>query len=113
MATSYKVLGQLYANAYTYADVYTCPAGASAVVSTIAICNQDAITSSYSIAVQKASEYSPLTPQNKQFIAYEITLNSKDTTTATLGVTLTSGDVITVWAATNKVSFNVFGSEIS
>lgn len=113
MATSYKVLGQLYANAYTYADVYTCPAGTNAVVSTIAICNQDVSTTSYRIAIQKASEYSPITPQNKQFIAYEITLDPKDSTTATLGVTLAAGDVITVWAATNYVSFNVFGSEIS
>jgi hypothetical protein len=113
MANSYKVLGQAYPNAYSYYDVYTCPAGKQAVISTMTMCNQLTLTSSYRIAVQKASEYSPLTPASKTFIAYEITLAPKDSTTATLGITLDAGDVITVWAATDYVSFNVFGSEIS
>lgn len=112
MATDYKILGQLESNAYSFANVYNCPVGVSAVVSTITICNQTTMTTSYTIAVQKAAEYNP-TPQGKQYIAYEITLDAKDSTTVTLGITLAAGDYITVWAATSLVTFNVFGSEIS
>ena len=111
MPTTYKVLGQINPNAYSYSDAYT--AANQAVVSTITICNRDVNTSSYRIAVQKAAEYSPLTPADKTLIAYEITVAPKDTTTLTLGVTMATGDVITVWAATNYLTFNIFGSEIS
>lgn len=112
MATSYKVLGQTTSSAYNYFTIYTVPAGVNAVISTITICNQNYLSSSYSLAVQKNGDFSN-PPQQYQFIAREITVGPTDSTTATLGITLAAGDSIVIWAANNDVSFNVFGSEIS
>jgi len=109
MATVYKVLGQNNPAATTNTTLYTVPASTAAVVSTITICNQASSAATYRIAVRPAGA----TIDPKHYIVYGATVAASDTTALTLGVTLATTDVITVYASTATLSFNAYGSEIS
>ena len=108
MATTYKVLGQSNPSATTATTLYTVPASTSTVVSTISICNQAATSASYRIAVRPAGA----TLAAQHYLAYDIAIAANDTTALTLGVTLATTDVVTVYASSATVSFSAFGSEI-
>ena len=109
MAATYKVLGQSSPSATTDTDVYTVPSATSTVVSTITVCNRSASAVTYRIAVRPAGA----SIANQHYIAYDVTLAASDTTALTLGITLATTDVVTVYASTANTSFNIFGSEIS
>ena len=109
MAYTYKVLAQSAPSATTNTDIYTVGSGKQAIVSTITVANRSAIARSYRIAIRPAGA----TLANQHYVAYDVTLAPSDTTALTLGITLTATDVITVYASTADLSFNVFGSEIS
>jgi len=108
MAATYKVLGQSAPSATTDTDVYTVPSATSTVVSTITVCNRSASAVTYRIAVRPAGA----AIANQHYIAYEIALAANDTTALTLGVSLATTDVVTVYASTDNLTFNIFGSEI-
>jgi glucose-6-phosphate dehydrogenase assembly protein OpcA len=108
MATTYKVLGQSNPSATTATTLYTVPASTSTVVSTISICNQASSTASYRIAVRPAGA----TLAAQHYLAYDIAIAANDTTALTLGVTLATTDVVTVYASSATLSFSAFGSEI-
>jgi glucose-6-phosphate dehydrogenase assembly protein OpcA len=109
MPTVYKVLGQSNPTATTATTLYTVPSATSTVVSSITICNQAASTASYRIAIRPAG--ASLAAQH--YIAYGVVIAANDTTVLTLGITLATTDVITVYASTANFSFSAFGSEIS
>jgi len=109
MASTYKVLAQSAPSATTNTDVYTVGSGKSAVVSTITVCNRAASAATYRIAIRVAGA----TLANEDYIAYDVAIAANDTTCLTLGVTLATTDVVTVYASTANFSFNLFGSEIS
>ncbi len=109
MATAYKVLGQSNPSATTATTLYTAPSATSTVVSTIVICNQAATTATFRIAVRPGG--ASLAAQH--YVAYDVTVGASDSTALTLGITLATTDVITVYASTATVSFAAFGSEIS
>ena len=109
MATAYKVLGQSNPSATTATTLYTVPSATSAVVSTIVICNQTASAATYRIAVRPAGA----TLAAEHYVAYDITVGASDSTALTLGITLATTDVITVYASTATLSFTAFGSEIA
>jgi len=108
MATTYKVLGQSNPSATTATTLYTVPASTSTVVSTISICNQAGTSASYRIAVRPAGA----TLAAQHYLAYDIALAANDTTALTLGITLATTDVVTVYASSATLSFSAFGSEI-
>ena len=108
MTTTYKVLGQSAPAATTNTDIYTVPASTSAVCSTLAICNQGASTT-FNVAIRKAGA----TLTAAQYIVYSNYVNQYDPVFLTLGVTLATTDVVTVYAGSATLSFNLFGSEIS
>ena len=108
MATTYKVLAQSNPSATTETTLYT--AGAAAVVSTIAICNQTGSSATYRIAVRPSADGSTAA---KHWIVYGATVAANDSTMLTLGITLASGDKIQIYASTANLSFSAFGSEIS
>jgi glucose-6-phosphate dehydrogenase assembly protein OpcA len=85
------------------------PASTQAVVSTIAVSNQAASSATFRIAIRPAGE----TLAAKHYIAYDSTVAANDSTMLTIGVTLATTDVITVYASSATVSFNAFGSEIA
>ena len=108
MATTYKVLGQINPSATTNTTLYTVPSSTSSVCSTISICNLGASTT-YRIAIRPAGA----TLENKHYIVYDAAINQYDSVMLTLGITLAATDVVTVYAATANVSFQLFGSEIT
>jgi glucose-6-phosphate dehydrogenase assembly protein OpcA len=109
MATTYKVLGQVNPSATTATTLYTVPASTATVVSTITVCNQAASSATFRIAIRPAGA----TLAAIHYVAYDSTVAANDTTALTLGVTLATTDVITVYASTATISFNAYGSEIA
>lgn len=109
MAITYKILGQSNPSATTATTLYTAPAATSTVCSTITVCNQAASAATVRIAARPAGA----TLAAQHYIAYDVSIPANDLITLTLGITLATTDVITVYASTSTVSFNLFGSEIS
>lgn len=108
MATTYKVLGQTQPSATTNTSLYTVPSATSTVCSTLAICNMG-VSTTYRVAVRPAGA----TLSNQHYLVYEAAINQYDTVMLTLGVTLATTDVVTVYAGTSNVTFQLYGSEIS
>ena len=109
MATVYKVLGQSAPSATTATTLYTVPSATSTVVSTLVVANRAATAATYRIAIRPAGA----TISNEHYIAYDVAVGANDSTTLTIGITLATTDVITVYASTANLSFNAFGSEIT
>ena len=109
MATTYKVLGQSNPAATTATTLYTVPSSTSTVVSTIVICNQAAAAATYRISVRPAGG----AQTTAMYLAYDVAVAANDSTALTLGITLATTDVITVYGSTATLSFTAFGSEIA
>lgn len=108
MPTAYKVLGQVAPSATTNTTLYTVPSGQQAVISTLVIANRAGANASYRIAVRPGGA----TLANQHYVAFDITVGGGDSTTITLGLTLTATDVVTVYGSSANLSFSLFGSEI-
>ena len=108
MATIYKVLGQAIPAAVSLSTLYTGPAATSAVASTLSICNQG-VSTTVRVAVRPAG--ASIAAQH--YIVYDTVVNSTDTLFLTIGVALSATDVVSVYAGTANVSFNLYGSEIT
>jgi hypothetical protein len=109
MPTTYKVLGQSNPSATTATTLYTVPSATASIVSTVTICNQTATAGTYRVAVRPAG--ASLAAQH--YVAYDVSLPGNATDTLTLGITLATTDVVTVYASAATFSFNAFGSELS
>ena len=108
MPTTYKVLGQAAPSATTATTLYTAPASTSAVASTLSIANLG-VSTTYRIAVRPAGA----ALEAKHYLAYDVAINANDAVMLTLGITLATTDVVTVYAGTANLSFSLFGSEIT
>jgi glucose-6-phosphate dehydrogenase assembly protein OpcA len=102
-----KVLGQINPSATTATTLYTVPSAKSAVVSSLTICNQAASAATFRIAVRPAGA----TLAAVHYVAYDVTVGASDTTALTLGITLATTDVVTVYASSATVSFHAYGDE--
>ncbi len=102
-----KVLGQVNPSATTATTLYTVPSAKSAVISTLVICNQAASAATYRIAVRPAGAALAAV----HYVAYDVTVGASDTTALTLGITLATTDVVTVYASTATLSFHAYGDE--
>jgi len=109
MAITYKVLAQSAPSATTNTDVYTVGSGKQTTISTITVCNRSATIATYRIAVRPNAA----TLANEHYIAYDVALSANDTTALTLGITADAADVVTVYASSANLSFNVFGTEVA
>ena len=108
MATAYKVLGQSNPAATTLTTLYTVPAATSSVTSTLSICNQG-VSTTVRVAVRPAGA----SIVASHYVLYDAAVNSLDTLFLTIGATLATTDVVSVYAGTANVSFNLYGSEIT
>jgi hypothetical protein len=108
MASTYKVLGQSAPLATTNTNLYTVPSATSTVCSTLAICNRGASTT-FRVAVRPAGA----TIANQHYVVYDSAISSGDAIFLTLGISLATTDVITVYAGTADLSFSLFGTEVS
>ena len=102
-----KVLGQVNPSAVTATTLYTVPSAKSTVISTIVIANLAATAATYRIAIRPAGAALAAT----HYIAYDVALSASDSTALTLGITLATTDVVTVYASSANVNFSAFGDE--
>ena len=109
MAISYKVLGQVNPSATTATTAYTVPSVTETIVSTISVCNQASSAATYRIAVRPDGA----TLAAQHYIVYGATVPASDSVMLTVGLTLNAADVVTVYASSANLSFNLFGSEIA
>lgn len=108
MPSIYKVLGQSAPAATTNTILYTVPSATSAVCSSLAICNRG-LSTTFRVAVRPAGA----TLADQHYIVYDNWVNQYDTVFLTLGVTLATTDIVTVYAGAATLSFSLFGTEIS
>jgi len=109
MAYSYKVLGQEIPAAGANVNLYTVPAGTSAIISTVNVCNQTLSNVTFRLSVRPAG----VTGTSKHFIVYDSPIPAQDTIALSLGMSLGNTDVITAYTFQGNVSFAVFGTEIT
>jgi glucose-6-phosphate dehydrogenase assembly protein OpcA len=109
MPTVYKTLGQSSPAATTNANLYTVPSSTSTVISTITVCNQASTAGTFRIAVRPAGASIAAV----HYLAYDTPIAANDTIALTLGITLATTDIVTVYASSATMSFSAFGSEIS
>ena len=102
-----KVLGQVIPSATTATTLYTVPSAKSAVISSLTICNQASTSATFRVAVRPAGA----TLAAVHYVAYDVTVGAADTTALTLGITLATTDVVTVYASTANISFHAYGDE--
>lgn len=102
-----KVLGQSNPSATTNTTLYTVPSSKEAVVSSISICNLASSSATYRIAIRPAGA----TLANVHYLAYDVTVGAADTTIITVGITLATTDVITVYSSTANLVFHAYGDE--
>lgn len=102
-----KVLGQSNPAATTATTLYTVPSAKSAVISSLTVCNQASTSATFRVAVRPAAA----TLAAQHYIAYDVAVGAADTTVLTLGITLATTDVVTVYASTATISFNAYGDE--
>ena len=109
MPTTYKVLGQSAPTAATLTTAYTVPADTSTVVSTITAVNRSASVDRIRIAVRPAGA----SIADQHYVSYDEALGGNVTVGYTIGISLATTDVISVYSLNGTTSFNIFGSEIA
>jgi glucose-6-phosphate dehydrogenase assembly protein OpcA len=109
MATVYKVLGQSNPAATTATTLYTVPSSTSTIASTLNICNMASSAATFRIAVRPAGA----TLASTHYLTYDTSVPANDSIAMTLGMTLATTDIVTVYASTTTVNFTLFGTELS
>lgn len=109
MPSTYKILGQVAISGGTSSDLYTVPQNATAVCSTLTSC-AIAATSYLRVAAVPSGQ----SIDQKHYIMFDNYVNQYDSLYSTLGLTLSSGDKIIVYASGGgPVAFSLFGSEVT
>jgi hypothetical protein len=108
MPKSYKILGQALPSPNTFTDLYTVPAGNNAVISTLNVCNTSTSAVTFRLMARKAGN----TITRQQYLVFDSPLPALDALGITLGITLSSSDVLTGFSTAGNVVFTVFGTEI-
>ena len=88
--------------------LYTVPSATSTVCSTLVICNQG-VSTVFRVAVRPAGA----ALEAKNYLIVDNAINQYDSVFLTLGVSLATTDVVSVYAGATSVSFNLFGSELT
>jgi glucose-6-phosphate dehydrogenase assembly protein OpcA len=109
MATVYKVLGQSNPAATTATTLYTVPSSTSTIASTLNVCNMASSAATFRIAVRPAGA----TLASTHYLTYDTSVPANDSIAITLGMTLATTDVVTVYASTTTINFTLFGTELS
>lgn len=101
-----KVLGQSNPAAATPTTIYTVPAATATVISSLTVCNRGSATS-FRIAIRPAGA----ALSNEHYLYFDVAIPANDTFIATVGLTLATTDVVTVYATDASLSFSLFGQE--
>lgn len=111
MPTAYRVLGQSAPAATTNTDIYTVASSPTTqtIISSIVVSNRGTSSTSFRIAVRPNG----VTLANSHYIAFDTPIAANDVVALTLGVTIDSADVVTVYGGNANLTFSLFGSEIT
>lgn len=110
MANEYKILGQIVPQANTANTLYTVPAGRSAVISSLNVCNP---SPSANIDIRIAIVPSGNTLSSRHYVAYGMPVPYCDSINMALGITLSSNDSVIVYANNSTdMAFAAFGLEV-
>lgn len=93
--------------AATAANLYTVPAATEAVISTIAVCEHNGVSTRYQILVRPAGA----SAADVHRLVFDAPIAALDTVFITVGIALAATDVVTVQAATADVTFTAFVNE--
>jgi|SRR5579859_4666333 len=104
-----KPLGQSKPGAGVLTDVYVVPPGSQAAISSVMVCEQAGGTTSFRIGVAPGGA----ADDPKHYFAFDVPITSNDVVDFTLGLTLSSGDVLRCYSAAGTLSFGVYGEELS
>lgn len=110
--TTLTIVKQSKPGATTLTDLYTVTAGSNAVVSSIVVCNQSAVATSFRIAVAPAGA----ADDASQYMYYDVVIPGNDTFVATIGWALngvTTQDIVRVYNTLATCSFTLFTREVS
>lgn len=107
MAAAYKILGQSAPSATTNTDLYTVPGATQSVISTLTVCNRGTTATTYRIAARPSGA----AIANAHYIAYDASIAANSTVTLTIGISLATTDVVTIYAGNTSLSFTAFGVE--
>lgn len=108
MAQTHKILGQLSCAAITLETLYTVPASTQAVCSSLIICNRG-VSTTFRVAVRPAGAGI----DNKHYIVYDCYIEQFSSIFLTLGITLATTDVVSIYAGAATLSANLYGVEIT
>ena len=109
MPSANKVLGQSSPSATTLTTLYTVPSATQAVCSTLVICNTTGAAITYRVAVRPAGA----SIATQHYIAYDASVAANDSVMLTLGITLATTDVVSVYAGAANLAFSLYGAEIT
>ena len=110
MTINYKILGQIYPNSGSMDILYQVPISSSALVTSLIITNQTSSATDFTVAVIPSG--SLIT--NKNYIYFNIPILSNDAFESPLSsLAISQGDRIIAGSSNGKVSFNLFGQEIT
>ncbi len=108
MAThTYKVLGQAVPGA-TLTDLYTVPAGKSAVVSKLVVCNKAAAAKTFRVKVAPLGA----ADTDAHNLYYDTTIPANETLELLQGLAIAATDKVRVYANDTNVSFTISGDEV-
>jgi len=107
MASTRKVLGQSNPAATTNTDIYTVPGATDTVISSLTVCNRSTTETYFRIAVRPSGA----AISDEHYLYYDVIIAGNDTFIATIGLTLSATDVVTVYATDATLSFHLYGQE--
>jgi hypothetical protein len=93
----------------TYGTLYSTSASATAVVSTIAVCNTASVGATYRIGIMGSAG----TPAAANWVAFDAAVAANDTVALTIGMTVGNSQFIRVSSSANTVTFSAYISEIT
>ena len=100
-----RVLGTSSPSASNFTTLYTVGQDKGAVISMLNICNRDSYDATIRIAVYRTES-----PLNAEYLEYGMVVYGNCSAQRLKGVTLAQGDKIGIWASSEHISFNLFGS---
>jgi len=107
MATTLKVLGQLYPTLATLSTLYTVPALTTTVVSSLTVCNKSGSSDTFRIAIRPAGG----AISDEMYLYYDVQITGNNTFIATVGISLATTDVISVYSTNGTCAFHAYGQE--
>jgi hypothetical protein len=109
MPQTHKVLGQNNPAATGLTTLYTVPSSTQAIISTLNVCNIGSSATTYRIAVRPTGE----AIANKHYLVYDSSIPANDAIALTLGLSLATTDVVSVYAGNTNLCFSLYGVEIT